>query len=222
MEVDRGEGVHDRVVKKLQKLPLPDVVEVLAEEDVHDGRDEHVDEDEYDERVELARAPVEGEQLEGEEPGDDLEEHVEEHGDPGAGGDGDVEEHVLPDGLVLAVAPGEADHAGDDGHHLGGLHRGEGQADLHLPVLLDGDHVGRLLEDVDDVGEYDVSLDDRLEGRLDVDLDELAPAGGEVALPLPDPGVHPSVPSGRLVYPVPVELRIDRETLSKELEGGIP
>ena len=43
--------------------PLPDVVGVLTEEDVHDGGDQHVDEDEDDEGVELARTPVQGKQL---------------------------------------------------------------------------------------------------------------------------------------------------------------
>ena len=42
---------------------VPDVVGVLAEEDVHDGGDQHVDEDEDDEGVELAGSPVQGKQL---------------------------------------------------------------------------------------------------------------------------------------------------------------
>ena len=79
MEVDGSEGVHNCVVEKLQEFPLsanqyfpfidltlpdvPDVVGVLTEEDVHDGGDQHVDEDEDDEGVELAGTPVQGKQL---------------------------------------------------------------------------------------------------------------------------------------------------------------
>ena len=47
----------------ISRLYLPDVVGVLTEEDVHDGGDQHVDEDEYDQRVELAGTPVQGKQL---------------------------------------------------------------------------------------------------------------------------------------------------------------
>ena len=39
-----------------------------------------------------------------------LKEHEGTHDDPGAGRDGDVEEHVFPDRVVLAVAPGQGHH----------------------------------------------------------------------------------------------------------------
>ena len=75
MEVDSSEGVHDCVVEKLQNFAFsesnycqlsyisvglipPDVVSVLTEEDVHDSGDQHVDQDENDEGVELAGTPV--------------------------------------------------------------------------------------------------------------------------------------------------------------------
>ena len=67
-----------------------------------------------------------------------------------------------------------------------------------------------LVEDVDDVWKDDVALDDWLEGRLYVDLNELPPAGREVAVPLPDPGIHPLVARGCLVYSVSVKLKTEK------------
>ena len=51
------------ILHDLTRPELPHVVGVLTEEDVHDGGDQHVDEDEDDEGVELARTPVQGKQL---------------------------------------------------------------------------------------------------------------------------------------------------------------
>ena len=72
MEVDCGKSVHQRVVDELQVLALPQVEEVLGEEDVEDGGEKHVDDHEDHEGVEEARTPEEGKQLEREKPGNYL------------------------------------------------------------------------------------------------------------------------------------------------------
>ena len=72
MEVDCSEGVHQGVVHKLQVLALPHIEQVFREEDVEDAGEEHVDHNKDHQREELARAPVESEQLEGEESGNNL------------------------------------------------------------------------------------------------------------------------------------------------------
>ena len=72
VEVDCGKSVHQRVVDELQVLPLPQVEEVLGEEDVEDGGEKHVDDHEDHEWIEQARTPEEGKQLEREKPGNYL------------------------------------------------------------------------------------------------------------------------------------------------------
>ena len=72
VEVDCGKSVHQRVVDELQVLALPQVEEVLGEEDVEDGREKHVDDDEDHQGIEEARTPEEGKQLEREKPGNYL------------------------------------------------------------------------------------------------------------------------------------------------------
>ena len=69
VEVYRGERVHHDVVEELEVGALPVEGDVLGEEDVGGGGDGHVDEDEDHEGVEVARAPVQGEQHEGQEAG---------------------------------------------------------------------------------------------------------------------------------------------------------
>lgn len=42
---------------------LPDIMEILTKEDMHYCRYEHVDRHKHNQGIELARAPVEGKQL---------------------------------------------------------------------------------------------------------------------------------------------------------------
>ena len=95
--------------------------------------------------------------------------------------------------MVLRVAPGEAHHRGDDGQELSRLDGRELQRDLNVASVGYRHHPPHLVRDVDDVRKDDVTLDDWLEGRLNINLDQLAPAGREVAVSLPDPGIHPPV-----------------------------
>ena len=105
---------------------------------------------------------------------DYLHEHVHEHGDAGAGRDGDIQEHVLPDGVVLRVAPRQAHHRRDDRQQLGRLHRSELQGNLHIATIRDCHHLSHLLSNINDVREDYVALDDRLESRLNIDLNQLS------------------------------------------------
>ena len=105
----------------------------------------------------------------------DLHQHVEEHGDPGAWRDSHVEEHVLSDRVVLRVTPGEADHRGDDRQELSRLDGGELQGNLDVATVCDCHHFPHLVRDVDDVWKYDVALNNWLECRLNVDLNQLSP-----------------------------------------------
>ena len=70
----------------------------------------HVDAHEDHERVEVARAPEQGEEHESQESGHHLEQHEEAHHGPGARAHRDVQQHVLADRVVLAEAPGKAHH----------------------------------------------------------------------------------------------------------------
>ena len=105
----------------------------------------------------------------------DLHQHVEEHGDPGAWRDSHVKQHVLSDRVVLRVTPGEADHRGDDRQELSRLDGGELQGDLDVATVCDCHHFPHLVRDVDDVGKYDVALNNWLECRLNIDLNQLSP-----------------------------------------------
>ena len=69
MKVDGGEGVHHDVVKELEVVPLAPEDDVLREDDMKDGGQAHVDADEDHQGVEVARAPEEGKQHEGEQSG---------------------------------------------------------------------------------------------------------------------------------------------------------
>lgn len=89
-----------------------------------------------------------------------LEEHLEAHDDPAAGGDGDVEEHVLPDGVVLGEAPGQRHDGGGDGEDLGRLDGLEGEVDADGAVLGHADRVGQTTDDADDGREDDVALEE--------------------------------------------------------------
>ena len=104
----------------------------------------------------------------------DLHQHVEEHGDPGAWGDSHVKQHVLSDGVVLGVTPGEADHRGDDGQELGRLDGGELQGNLDVAPVCDCHHLPHLVRDVDDVWKYDVALNNWLERRLNIDFNQFS------------------------------------------------
>ena len=72
VEVDGGEGVHEGVVDELEVLALPQIVEILGEEDMEDGGEEHVDDHKDHERVEETGPEEEGEQLECQQASDDL------------------------------------------------------------------------------------------------------------------------------------------------------
>ena len=104
----------------------------------------------------------------------DLHQHVEEHGDPGAWRDSHVKQHVLSDGVVLRVTPGQADHGGDDGQQLRRLNGGELQGNLDVAPVCDCHHSSHLVCDVDDVWKYDVALNDWLKCRLHVHLNQLS------------------------------------------------
>ena len=60
--------------------------------------------------------------------------------------------------MVLRVAPGQADQAGDDGDELCALDAGELHLYLHAAVLPDGHHIANLPKNVNDVWKNDVAL----------------------------------------------------------------
>ena len=118
--------------------------------------------------------------------------------------------------MVLRVAPGEAHHRRDDGQELSRLDGRELQRDLNVASVGYRHHPPHLVRDVDDVRKDDVALNDRLKGRLHIDLDKLPPRRREIALSFANPRVHPLIACRRLVDPVAVELEESRDRLPED------
>ena len=97
VEINCGKCIHQHVVDELEIFSFSHIVEILGEEDMDDAADEHMNHNEDHERIELTRTPEQSKQLESEEAGNDVHDHVEEHEGAGEGGHSDVKQHVLLD-----------------------------------------------------------------------------------------------------------------------------
>ena len=97
MEIYRSKCIHHGIVEKLQVLSFSKIEQVFREEDMQDSANKHMNNHKDDKWIELAWSPVKCEKLECQKSGNDLHQHVKEHGNTGAWGNGDVQQHVLPD-----------------------------------------------------------------------------------------------------------------------------
>ncbi len=92
-----------------------------------------------------------------------LKEHESTHDDSGTWRDCDIEQHVLPNRVVLAVAPSQRNHGDSDGKDLGSFDPFQLEVDGNGAVLSDCDRVCESLDDPDDCRKDYVTLNHRFE-----------------------------------------------------------
>ena len=110
-----------------------------------------------------------------------LQHHVEEHNDPGARRNRNVQQHIFPHRVVLRKTPGQTDYGAPNGEDLRRFHRT--QLKINGQTVRSPSHWWiEAGDNVNDVGENDVSLDHGLKNRLDANLNQFPSRGREVII----------------------------------------